>query len=119
MAAGDASAADGAAVTHQAVAGSADQDLAADADEEAIRPPYQAPETDDEILVARIWAQLLGVEPVGRRDSFFRLGGDSILAIRATARLSAQLGRGVGLSVMFESGDLVEVAAALTALADR
>lgn len=44
-----------------------------------------APRTDAEATVAAIFAELLGVERVGRTDHFFRLGGDSILLIRAVS----------------------------------
>ncbi|GKS97674.1 amino acid adenylation domain-containing protein [Acidovorax sp. SUPP2825] len=37
-------------------------------------------------MLARIWAEVLGVERVGRRDGFFELGGDSILALKLVER---------------------------------
>ncbi|MFC4126350.1 amino acid adenylation domain-containing protein [Nocardia rhizosphaerae] len=44
--------------------------------------PYRAPSTPTEQLLAPIYAELLGRETVGVDDSFFALGGDSILAIQ-------------------------------------
>ncbi|APE36327.1 non-ribosomal peptide synthetase [Nocardia mangyaensis] len=44
--------------------------------------PYRAPRTPTEHLLAEIYAELLGREQVGVDDSFFALGGDSILAIQ-------------------------------------
>ena len=38
--------------------------------------------TDTELNLAKMWADMLGVEIVGRRDNFFDLGGDSMLATR-------------------------------------
>jgi tyrocidine synthetase-3 len=49
---------------------------------------YQAPVGDKEQILALIWQELLGVERIGTRDHFFQLGGDSIKAIQAAARLS-------------------------------
>ncbi|WP_053375082.1 non-ribosomal peptide synthase/polyketide synthase [Paenibacillus sp. FJAT-27812] len=49
---------------------------------------YQAPVGDKEQILALIWQELLGVERVGTRDHFFQLGGDSIKAIQAAARLN-------------------------------
>ncbi|HEX5727322.1 MAG TPA: amino acid adenylation domain-containing protein, partial [Longimicrobiaceae bacterium] len=41
-----------------------------------------APGTPAEEALARVWAQLLHLDEVGTDDSFFALGGDSILAIQ-------------------------------------
>ncbi|BBX12049.1 hypothetical protein MNVM_11300 [Mycobacterium novum] len=49
---------------------------------------YRAPVTAVEIL-AGIYAQVLGVERVGVDDSFFDLGGDSILSMQVVARARA------------------------------
>src|SRR5947207_14811455 len=45
-----------------------------------------APRTDTERLLAGVWADVLGVEPVGVEDNFFELGGDSILSIQVVSR---------------------------------
>ena len=47
---------------------------------------YVAPRTPEEELLAGIWAQVLGLEQVGVHDSFFELGGDSILSIQVIAK---------------------------------
>ncbi|MEV6105612.1 amino acid adenylation domain-containing protein [Streptomyces sp. NPDC051940] len=47
------------------------------------------PRTPTEQTLARIIAELLGVEQVGVRDNFFHLGGDSIVAMQVTARARA------------------------------
>ncbi|MFE9785121.1 amino acid adenylation domain-containing protein [Nocardia salmonicida] len=44
--------------------------------------PYRAPETPTELVLAEVFAELLGRARVGIDDSFFALGGDSILAIQ-------------------------------------
>ncbi|WP_336081221.1 amino acid adenylation domain-containing protein [Nocardia sp. SSK8] len=44
--------------------------------------PYRAPETPTEQALAEIYADLLNRDRVGVDDSFFALGGDSILAIQ-------------------------------------
>jgi hypothetical protein len=40
------------------------------------------PATDTEVHLSRLWADVLGVDTVGRDDNFFDLGGDSMLATR-------------------------------------
>ncbi|MCP4435955.1 MAG: AMP-binding protein, partial [Actinomycetia bacterium] len=47
---------------------------------------YRAPATHTEEILAGIYAQVLGLERVGVEDSFFELGGDSILSMRVEAR---------------------------------
>ena len=60
------------------------------------RARYTAAATPAEQTVARIWAEVLGVAKVGRYDSFFELGGDSLKSVRIAAGLTAALGRRVG-----------------------
>ncbi|MEN0136224.1 MAG: amino acid adenylation domain-containing protein, partial [Rhodococcus sp. (in: high G+C Gram-positive bacteria)] len=49
------------------------------------RPPH----TDTEELLAGLFGDVLGVDSVGADDSFFSLGGDSILSIQLVARARA------------------------------
>ncbi|MGW4769103.1 amino acid adenylation domain-containing protein [Nocardia sp. NPDC004278] len=53
-------------------------------------PVGRAPATAREKTVARLFAEVLGVPLVGADDSFFALGGDSILSIRLVARAKAE-----------------------------
>ncbi len=50
---------------------------------------YRAPESAVEEVLAGIYAQVLGLERVGVDDSFFELGGDSILSMQVVARARA------------------------------
>jgi amino acid adenylation domain-containing protein len=47
--------------------------------------------TATEVLIAKIWADALGVPEIGRDDDFFRLGGDSLIATVVSARLHTLL----------------------------
>ncbi|MFG1647434.1 AMP-binding protein, partial [Amycolatopsis sp. NPDC049252] len=53
---------------------------------------YVAPSTAAEELVAEVLGELLGVEKLGVHDDFFAHGGNSLLAIRAMARIRKQVG---------------------------
>jgi amino acid adenylation domain-containing protein/non-ribosomal peptide synthase protein (TIGR01720 family) len=48
---------------------------------------YNPPETEQEVLVARIWCDVLGTTTIGTSDNFFALGGDSIKCIQVSSRL--------------------------------
>src|SRR5581483_2236205 len=50
---------------------------------------YRAPDTAVEEILAGIYAQVLGLERVGVDESFFELGGDSILSMQVVARARA------------------------------
>ncbi|MEU5695821.1 amino acid adenylation domain-containing protein [Actinosynnema sp. NPDC020468] len=52
-------------------------------------PAAEPPVGPVEERVAEVWRDLLGVPAVHRRDGFFALGGDSLLAVRLPDRLAA------------------------------
>ncbi|QRY54625.1 amino acid adenylation domain-containing protein [Mycolicibacterium septicum] len=64
---------------------------------------YRAPETPAEETLARIYAEVLGLERVGVEDSFFDLGGDSLLAMRAVAAINKATDAHLAVRVMFEA----------------
>ncbi|HET7462356.1 MAG TPA: amino acid adenylation domain-containing protein, partial [Longimicrobium sp.] len=48
---------------------------------------YEPPVGQTEQALAEIWAEVLGVERVGRHDNFFELGGHSLLAVKLMERM--------------------------------
>ncbi|MFJ4156105.1 non-ribosomal peptide synthase/polyketide synthase [Pseudomonas sp. NPDC089752] len=74
--------------------------------------PFEAPQGETEILLATLWAELLGVERVGRHDNFFELGGHSLLAVSLTSRLRQQ-GLHADIRVLFGQPTLAALAAAV------
>lgn len=90
-------------------------------DRTALAPPasqpeghYVPPRTDDEIGLARIVEELLGVSGVGMRDNLFRLGADSLSAARLTARVRSELGRELRVLDIFGSDDIGQMARQLS-----
>ncbi len=71
---------------------------------------YQAPTTELETTLARIWREVLGVERVGVTDNFFDLGGHSLLATQIASRVQQTLQRSVPLRAMFECSTVQELA---------
>ncbi|MGO7924859.1 phosphopantetheine-binding protein, partial [Rhizobium ruizarguesonis] len=76
------------------------------------RRAYEAPQGEIETLLAGIWAELLGVERVGRHDNFFELGGHSLLAVQMMERLR-RLSLGVEVRTVFAKPMLADLAANL------
>jgi amino acid adenylation domain-containing protein len=51
------------------------------------------PSTPTELALAAVWSELLGVSQVELGDNFFDLGGSSLLAMQASERLAASIGK--------------------------
>ncbi|MCU0072389.1 amino acid adenylation domain-containing protein [Pseudomonas koreensis] len=71
---------------------------------------YEAPVGEMEILLARLWCELLKAERVGRHDHFFELGGHSLLAVSLIGRLQ-QEGIEADVRTLFEQPTLAGYAA--------
>ncbi len=76
------------------------------------RQAYEAPQGKVETTLATIWAELLGVECISRHDSFFALGGHSMLAVRMIERLRS-VGLTVSVRALFDTPMLSELAQSL------
>ncbi|ONI88959.1 non-ribosomal peptide synthetase [Actinosynnema sp. ALI-1.44] len=72
---------------------------------------YVAPTGPVETALAAIWADVLGLPRVGAHDSFFKLGGDSILSIQVVARA-----RQAGLKIATKDVFLHQTIAAMAPL---
>ncbi|WP_084477645.1 non-ribosomal peptide synthetase [Nocardia jejuensis] len=69
------------------------------------------PSTDLERSLSAIFAEVLGTDDFGIEDNFFDLGGNSLSAARAIARVNAALGASLTIRDMFESATVVALAA--------
>ncbi|WP_222718757.1 non-ribosomal peptide synthetase [Actinokineospora xionganensis] len=67
--------------------------------------------TDTEKRLAAIWAELLGVEEVGRDEDFFSLGGHSLLAFRMNSRMKRELDVSFEMTVILRNSVLADLAA--------
>jgi len=81
----------------------------------ALAQEYVAPASELEVKLGALWADVLGVEPVGRDDGFFDLGGSSLLAVRMVSRVRDELGIDVPLVQLFDRPTLSGFAAAAAA----
>ncbi|MCV7197241.1 non-ribosomal peptide synthetase [Mycobacterium angelicum] len=64
---------------------------------------YQAPVGPVEQALADIYAEVLGLERVSVGDSFFDLGGDSILAMHAVAAINTRLDDELTVRALFDT----------------
>ncbi|MCD4650259.1 MAG: amino acid adenylation domain-containing protein [Candidatus Cloacimonetes bacterium] len=77
---------------------------------------FVPPETPKEEALARVWSNILDIKKIGRNDDFFRLGGHSLKAARAVARLSEDEGYKLTILDLFEQSVLKDVATKLVKL---
>ena len=76
-----------------------------------LQAAFVAPRDVLEASIARTWSEVLRVEPVSVCDNFFALGGDSLLAMQIVARLGAEIGIELPVSVLFQEPTVSALAA--------
>jgi acyl carrier protein len=53
---------------------------------------YEPPKSELEQLISDTWSEVLRIDPIGRDDSIFALGGDSLHMVQIASRLRQKLG---------------------------
>ena len=81
---------------------------------EWVRPELEsafvAPRTPIEQMLAGTWTQVLGIEQIGVHDSFFELGGQSLLATQVISRLRDAFQVEVPLQDLFKAPTVIGLA---------
>ncbi len=72
-----------------------------------------APRTETERVLAGFWTDLLGIARVGVEDSFFDVGGHSLIAVRLLRRIRERFAIDLPISVLFEAPTIAAFAALL------
>ncbi len=72
-------------------------------DPEPMRSGAHPPRDRLEVCLAAIWEDVLKLRPVGIRDDFFELGGDSILALELVSQVESVCGRRLPVSLLLEA----------------
>ncbi|WP_459698339.1 non-ribosomal peptide synthetase, partial [Acidisoma sp. C75] len=79
--------------------------------EPSFRPQQMvAPRTPLEAKLAALMAEVLRLETLSVEDSFFELGGDSLLATMLSLRIKAELGHEIGLGDLFNAPSPAQLA---------
>jgi amino acid adenylation domain-containing protein len=76
-----------------------------------------APRTELERRLCAIWEEVLGIERVGVEDSFFDLGGHSLLVIRLVSKINSLLGIHLSPRRIFEHSSVRRLAGVIEGLA--
>jgi len=71
-----------------------------------------APRNPDEVLIAAIWCDLLGIDRVGVTEDFFELGGHSLLMVEVVSRIAEESGTEIPMQAFLESPTVESLARA-------
>lgn len=74
---------------------------------------FVAPRTETESAVAKVWEELFGRDRIGVEDSFFDLGGHSLMAVQLSARMSRALRRNIPVKAIVLHPTIAALAEAL------
>jgi acyl carrier protein len=67
-----------------------------------IQSSYIAPQSGLEQNIVKIWQELLQVKEIGIEDTFFDLGGHSLLIVQLQERLKQALNQSIPVTVLFQ-----------------
>ncbi|MBD2435880.1 non-ribosomal peptide synthetase [Nostoc sp. FACHB-110] len=76
----------------------------------SLKQVYEAPNSELERAIAKIWLEILHLEKVGRNDNFFDLGGNSLLMVQVNHKLRATLNSDVSIVEMFQNSTIKSLA---------
>jgi acyl carrier protein len=68
------------------------------------------PRDEMEAKLVRIWEDVLGTRGIGIRDSFFSLGGYSLMVVRLFARMNKALGTSLPITTVFNAPTIEQLA---------
>lgn len=76
---------------------------------------YLAPRDWIERQIVSIWESLFAFQPIGIRDDFFELGGDSLLGMRLFAQIENECGKHLPLVTLLQAATVEKLASILRA----
>jgi acyl carrier protein len=76
-------------------------------------PAGRGPRNSQEEALCRLFAELLGREPIGIDDNFFALGGHSLLVTKLVNEIRSDLGAEVTVKTVFQAPTVADLSAVL------
>ena len=61
-------------------------------------------------MIEEIWQEQLGIDMIERRENFFELGGNSLIAVQIIARIRDELGIGLSAQDIFKAPTIAKMA---------
>ena len=72
---------------------------------------YVGPRNAIERTLTQMWQALLGIDQIGVEDSFFDLGGHSLIAVRLFSQVKKAFGADFPISILFQAPSVAAIAA--------
>ncbi|WP_263360083.1 condensation domain-containing protein [Acidicapsa ligni] len=77
---------------------------------EEVTEEYVAARDELESNLVSIWEEVLGVQPIGIRSPFFKLGGYSLMIVRLFARINKVMGTSLPITTIFNAPTVEQLA---------
>ena len=103
----------GPAAMQEMIASSLGSDLRSQRGDAAAGGDYVAPRTELEALIARLWAEVLGLDRISVTENFFDAGGNSLVAIQVISLVRKETGLRLSMRLLFENPSVEGAAAAV------
>ena len=79
----------------------------------ALDKAFVAPQDPIELRLTKIWEKILGIQPIGVKDNFFDLGGDSLRAVQVITQIERVFGKPIPLAILFYWPTIAQLASIL------
>jgi amino acid adenylation domain-containing protein len=66
------------------------------------REEYEAPQSDTEKMLVKIWEKYLHINKIGINDNFFELGGHSLIAVQIMTSIGKTSGKLIPIATLFK-----------------
>lgn len=68
----------------------------------SLEQEFTPPKNETEIILSRLWSQILKIDTVGTQDNFFDAGGDSLLSVQLVALIEKEINIDIPIVKFFQ-----------------